>query len=101
MLTNESAQSHGEYVCEMLKTLSNATIIGSATAGANGGVADFNIPGSITLHFSWQALILPNGKSFQRYGVQPDIKIRPTIKGIQAGKDEVLERAIQFIEYGR
>ncbi|MBA2561408.1 MAG: hypothetical protein H0V14_00585, partial [Chitinophagaceae bacterium] len=46
-------------------------------------------------------IILPNGKSFQRYGVQPDIFIRPTVKGIQSGKDEVLERAIRFLQTGK
>ena len=101
VLTNESAQSSAEYTCETIKAISNATIIGSPTAGASGNVADFNIPGGITLHFSSEGILLPNGKSFQRYGVQPDINIRPTIKGIQAGKDEVLERAIKFIQTGK
>jgi hypothetical protein len=32
------------------------------------------------------------------FGYQPDISVRPTIKGMQAGKDEVLERAIKFIQ---
>jgi hypothetical protein len=34
-------------------------------------------------------------------GLQPDILVRPTIKGIQAGKDEVLERAVKFIQTGK
>ena len=101
VLTNESAQSHAEYICETLKAISNATIIGSPTAGANGNVAEFNIPGGITLHFSSQSIVLPNGKSFQRYGVQPDINIHPTIKGIQTGKDEVLDRSIKFLLTGK
>jgi C-terminal processing protease CtpA/Prc len=73
----------------------------SPTAGSNGGVAVFNIPGSITLCFSQLGILLPNGKSFQRYGVQPDINIRPTVKGIQLGKDEVLERAVKFLQTGK
>ena len=101
VLTNESAQSYAEGVSANLKALCNATIIGSPTAGANGGVAGFNIPGNITLCFSQLGMLLPNGKSFQRYGVQPDIFVQPTIKGIQAGKDEVLDRAIKFIQTGK
>jgi C-terminal processing protease CtpA/Prc len=101
VLTNESAQSAAEHFAATIKARSNATIIGSPTAGANGGVASFNIPGGITLHFSQLGLLLPNGKSFQRFGVQPDINIQPTIKGIQAGKDEVLERALKFLKTGK
>jgi hypothetical protein len=33
----------------------------------------------------------------QRKGIQPDIYVQPTIKGIQSGKDEVLERAVKYI----
>jgi hypothetical protein len=37
----------------------------------------------------------------QRKGLIPDITVRPTIKGIRAGKDEVLERAILFLNTGK
>lgn len=34
----------------------------------------------------------------QRIGIVPDIEVKPTIKGIQEGQDEVLEKAIEMIE---
>lgn len=37
----------------------------------------------------------------QRIGIIPDIEIKTTIKGIQEGKDEVLDRALLFIETGK
>jgi hypothetical protein len=33
----------------------------------------------------------------QRIGIVPDIVLEPTIRGIQAGVDELLDRAIQVI----
>ena len=39
----------------------------------------------------------PDGTQTQRIGIVPDIEIKPTIKGIKEGRDEVLERAIQYI----
>ena len=101
VLTNESAQSAAEAFSQTIKDRANATIIGSPTAGANGGVAQFNIPGGLTLYFSQQGILMRNGQRIQRYGLQPDILISPTIKGIQAGKDEVLERAVKFLQTGR
>ena len=101
VLTNESAQSFAENVVGGLKAMSDATIIGSPTAGAESWTLNFNIPGNITLWLSGSNSLLPNGKSFMRLGYQPDISIHPTIKGIQAGKDEVLERALKFLQTGK
>jgi hypothetical protein len=33
----------------------------------------------------------------QRVGLQPQFKIRPTVAGIRAGRDEVLEAALRLI----
>jgi hypothetical protein len=38
-----------------------------------------------------------DGRQLQRIGLVPDVKVTPTIAGIRAGKDEVLERAIQYL----
>jgi C-terminal processing protease CtpA/Prc len=100
VLTDETAQSWAENVVQALKDR-GATIIGSPTAGAMTGTTNFDIPGNITLWLSEADLLLPNGKSLQRSGVQPDISVRPSIKGLQAGKDEVLERAVRFLQTGR
>jgi C-terminal processing protease CtpA/Prc len=39
----------------------------------------------------------PDGTETQRIGIIPDIKVKPTIEGIRAGKDEVLEKAMEVI----
>ena len=43
----------------------------------------------------------PDGKQLQRVGLLPDIEVKPTIAGIRAGRDEVLERAVQYAEHGQ
>jgi C-terminal processing protease CtpA/Prc len=42
-----------------------------------------------------------NGKQLQRVGLQPDVRVAPTIAGIAAGRDEVLDRAVEFIKTSR
>jgi C-terminal processing protease CtpA/Prc len=37
----------------------------------------------------------PDHRPTQRVGIVPDLVVRPTIAGIRAGRDEVLEAAIQ------
>jgi len=39
----------------------------------------------------------PDGQQTQRIGIVPDIVVKPTIKGIQEGRDELLEKAIEII----
>ena len=101
MLINESAQSYAEHLPLVLKSMSNASFIGSPTAGADAMTTSFIIPGNLTLFFSGCEVSYPDGRRIMQRGLQPDIFVRPTIKGMQAGKDEVLERAIKFIQTGK
>ena len=39
----------------------------------------------------------PDKKPTQRVGILPDIEVKPTIAGIRAGRDEVLEQALRQI----
>jgi C-terminal processing protease CtpA/Prc len=101
ILINESAQSYAENLPLVLKSMSNATFIGSPTAGADAMTTSFIIPGNLTLFFSGCEISYPDGRRIMQLGLQPDIFVRPTIKGMQAGKDEVLERTIKFIQSGK
>lgn len=91
MLINESAQSSAENAASGSRHWGYATLLGSPTAGAEASMTNFVIPGNITLWLNSHAVTNPGG-------IQPDIYVRPTIKGIQDGKDEVLERAINFLQ---
>ena len=39
----------------------------------------------------------PNKLLTQRTGIVPDVEVKPTIAGIRAGRDEVLEAALRQI----
>ncbi|WP_157802129.1 hypothetical protein [Flavobacterium sp. 1] len=43
----------------------------------------------------------PDRRETQRIGIIPDIEVKPALLSIQQGKDEVLERAIKFVETGK
>jgi C-terminal processing protease CtpA/Prc len=101
MLINEAPQSSGDDLPLKWKTACDAILIGSATSGTDAVMSNFSIPGNLTLYYSEYIGSFPNGKRVQRIGVQPDILVRPTIKGIQAGKDEVLERAVKYLQTGK
>ena len=54
-------------------------------------------PKPIKIGIDTAKVVHPNGTETQRVGILPDIEMRPTIRGIKEGKDELLERAIEFI----
>ena len=97
VLVNEMSQSQSEYTAMAFRAGDNTTIIGSTTAGADGDVSYIHLPGGITTTISGVGVYYPDGTETQRIGIIPDIKIKPTIKGIIDGKDEVLEKAIETI----
>ncbi len=102
ILVNEETQSQAEYSCMVIQAAHKNTIImGSQTAGADGDVTGISIPGGIQTAFSGHGIHYPDGRPTQGIGIVPDVKISPTIKGIKEGKDEVLERAMQFAATGK
>lgn len=97
LLVNETTQSHAEFTCMALQTAPDVTIIGSQTSGADGNVSFFSLPGAIFTYFSGIGVYYPDGRETQRIGIVPDIVATPTIQGIIEGRDEVLEKALEFI----
>jgi C-terminal processing protease CtpA/Prc len=99
MLLNEESMSQAEWTAMCFQTAGNTTIIGSQTAGADGNVIELDFKPFHT-RYSGIGVYYPNKRETQRIGIVPNIEVKPTIKGIQEGRDEVLERAILFIEGG-
>lgn len=97
ILINELTQSSAEYHTMAFRASPNATVIGSKTAGADGNVSTIMLPGGIRTMISGIGVYYPDGRETQRIGIVPDIEVKPTIKGITEGRDEVLEKAIELI----
>ena len=74
-----------------------ATVIGSTTAGADGNVSAIPLPGGLNSMISGIGVFYPDKKPTQRIGIIPNVEVKPTIAGIRAGRDEVLETAIREI----
>lgn len=97
VLVNEFTQSSAEYHAMAFRAGDNTTIMGSTTAGADGNVSRFYLPGGLSTMISGIGVYYPDGKETQRVGIVPDIEVKPTIQGIKEGRDELMEAAIQFI----
>jgi C-terminal processing protease CtpA/Prc len=97
ILVDEVSQSQAEYTTMAFRSAPGATVIGSTTAGADGNVSNFNLPGGLSSMMSGLGVFYPNKKPTQRVGMIPDVEVKPTIAGLRAGRDELMEEAIRQI----
>ncbi|CAN1565036.1 Prc Periplasmic protease [Flavobacteriaceae bacterium] len=101
VLVDGESVSQSEEMTMSFQTADDTTVIGSQTGGADGNVSRFDIIKAFFTQFSGIGVYYPDKRQTQRIGIIPDIEVKPTILGIQQGKDEVLDRALQFIENGK
>ena len=98
ILINEETQSQAEYTTMAFQVSPNNKVFGSTTAGADGNVSTIILPGKIRTMISGIGVYYPDGTETQRVGIVPDVEVKPTIKGLTNGKDEVLEKALEWIK---
>lgn len=98
ILLNELSQSQAEYTAMAFRVAPKATVIGSTTAGADGNISQFYLPGGINTVISGIGVYYPDGRETQRVGIIPDIEVQPSIAGIRSGRDELIDKAVEVIQ---
>ena len=101
LLSTNGQSARREHTGLYFEAAGGTIFIGSPTAGANGDVTNFTLPGGLSVRFTGQEVCHADGRQLQRIGLVPQIEVRPTIEGIRENKDEVLERAIKFLKEGK
>ncbi len=97
MLIDERTVSQAEHAGLLLEAANKTEFIGTPSAGADGAVSNFLVPGGITIQFSGQDVRHGNGGQLQRLGLQPALTVAPTVEGVRGGRDEVLEKAVEYL----
>jgi C-terminal processing protease CtpA/Prc len=98
VIVNADSQSQAEYTTMAFQSSPNVKVLGSQTAGADGNVSTIVLPGGISSMISGIGIFYPDGTPTQRVGVKIDYPMKPTVKGITEGKDELLEKAVALLE---
>jgi len=96
LLTSAKSQSQAEFTIMCLQAGDNVITVGSRSSGADGNVSIFEIFGKHKTAFSGIGIFYPDSTETQRNGVKIDVEVNPTIDGVRAGKDEILEKAIEI-----
>src|SRR5690606_25178261 len=81
-LTGGGAISYAESFMGFIKHYKLATIVGQPTAGANGNVNAFSLPGNYLIRFTGMKVKLHDGGQMFNLGIQPDVFVNQTIAGV-------------------
>jgi C-terminal processing protease CtpA/Prc len=97
MLIDENAISQAEHTALWFEATGRVTFVGTPTTGANGDITNVVLPGGLVAGFSGHDVRHADGRQLQRVGIQPDVRVAPTVRGLVEGRDEVLEAAVRFL----
>jgi C-terminal processing protease CtpA/Prc len=97
-LTDGRAISYAETYMGIIEHYKLAEIVGGPTAGTNGNINPFALPGGYRISWTGMKVLKHDGSRHHGVGIQPTIPVSRTIKGVAEGRDEVLERAIEAVK---
>lgn len=99
-LISGRAISYAESVLGYVEGHQLGALVGSATAGANGNVNPFEVPGGYRISWTGMRVLKHDGGQQHNIGVLPTHPAAPTVEGVRAGRDEVLERGLEVARGG-
>jgi len=97
VLTSAFTGSAAEDFCVSFDAMGRGTIIGEPTGGSTGQPLRFKLPGGGSGRVCTIESRYPDGEEYVGVGVQPDILVRPTVADVRAGRDTVLEAAVDYL----
>jgi len=92
MAQRRANHHQAEHAGLFLEAANRTKFIGSPTSP---------VPPGIRVGMTGHDVRHADGRQLQRMGLKLDVRVDPTIAGVAAGKDEVLDRAIAFVLNGR
>jgi C-terminal processing protease CtpA/Prc len=96
-LTDARAMSYAETYMGIIEAYKLAEIVGEATAGTNGNVNPFALPGSYQVWWTGMKVLKHDGSQHHGVGIRPTTSVSRTIRGVTEKRDEQLERAVAIV----
>ncbi len=96
-LADERSYSRAESFLDIVSFYGLGKIVGATTGGTNGEVNDMVLPGGYSVTWTGSRVQRLSGKELQGVGIPATIPVAPSLAGIEAGRDEVLEQAITIL----
>ncbi|HEU4588373.1 MAG TPA: S41 family peptidase [Gemmatimonadales bacterium] len=96
-LTDARVISYGETTMGIVEAYHLGAIVGAPTAGTNGSINPFALPGGYRIWWSGMRVRKHDGSTLHGVGIRPTVPAARTLAGIRAGRDEVLEVGLRVV----
>jgi C-terminal processing protease CtpA/Prc len=100
-ITDGRAISFAESMMGIVEAYRLGQIVGQPTAGTNGNVNPFELPGGYSVGWTGMRVLKHDGSRHHGVGILPTIPVQRTRAGVAAGRDELLEKAIEVVSQAR
>jgi len=97
-LTDGRAISYAESIMGIVEHYDLGTIVGQPTAGTNGNVNPFTLPGKYQVYWTGMRVQKHDRSQHHLVGIRPDVEAMRTVEGVRAGTDEVLRTALRVLD---
>ncbi len=97
-LTDGRAISYAETVMGIVEHFKLGEIVGGPTAGTNGNVNPFRLPGGYTVAWTGMKVLKHDGSQHHGIGILPTVPVSRTRQGVADGKDELLLRGLAVVK---
>jgi carboxyl-terminal processing protease len=98
ILIDGSTASASEIVAGALRDRDRAILIGTTTFGKGSVQLVYDLSDGSSIHVTSARWYTPDRHLIDHQGLEPDIVVVPTEEAIANGRDEVLERAVEYLQ---
>ncbi len=95
-ITDARAISYAESYLGYIEGYKLATIVGQPTAGTNGNINTFALPGGYFVSWTGMRVVKIDGSQHHGVGIIPNVPVARTLSGVKSGRDEFLEKALEI-----
>ena len=96
-VTDGRAISYAESCMGIVEHYKMGAIVGGPTAGTNGNINPFTLPGGYHLVWTGMQVLKHDGSRHHGVGILPTVPVARTLTGVAAGRDELLLKAIAVV----
>lgn len=96
-LVDGRAISYAESCLGIVEHYELGELVGEASAGTNGNVNPFTLPGNYRISWTGMKVLKHDGSRHHGVGILPTVPVERTRAGVAAGRDEILEAGLEVL----